>query len=244
MVNAEDVVIWSADVDEETLFSSLDREDLGLRYAKLDRAGLTRMGLSSIASVQDMGYKVFADAKIVEVPHKVVEVAQLHLDHHPWMLNTMADVWSTGLMEDLDPNKIDGLKRFADACHAAGTLPCAVSVLTSKTPEVVAKQYNGRTVHEQVGVYASVLVEAGFTDLVCSPQEVGFLRAFPDWDSLTLNTPGIREAKSDQGDQARTDTPSGAIKNGSDRLVIGTNLTEGDLVDNFNRIAAELATVK
>lgn len=239
MVNASDVVIWSADVDRDTLHRVLTG-DLPLQYIKLDRVGLTRMGLDMISEVQDRGFQVFADAKISEIPVKVLELAELHLEHKPWMLNVMAGISSTGDLHPDDYRRTEALKRFADLCHIVGTKPCAVTVLTSKSDEMVAREYNGRTSVEQVLCYAEMLLEAGFTDMVCSPLEAQMIRIDRRFDRLELNTPGVRLPGSDTRDQARVATPRWAIDVGVNRVVIGSDLTNGELLENFERIAAHL----
>lgn len=240
MTNAADVVIWSADVDEATLDRVLV-EDLPLHYVKLDRLGLTRMGLGKITEVQERGFPVFADAKIVEIPDKATDgLAGDHLVYRPWMLNCMAGISSTGFMVHDDPKQVDGLKRFADLCRAVGTRPCAVTVLTSKTEAMVDREFNGRTPIDQVLVYVEMLLEAGFTDVVCSPLEVPAIRAEPRFNGLDLNTPGIRLPDSDARDQARVNTPAAALAAGATRLVIGSDLTKGDFTQNFARVAANI----
>ncbi len=239
MVDPSEVVVWSADVDEETLDKVLG-SDIPLIYVKLDRLGLTRMGLSKIFNVKDRGFQVFADAKIIEIPDKVIEIARLHLEYRPWMLNVMAGICSTGNVEADDPKRVDALKRFADECHTAGTLPCAVTVLTSKTPSLVGNEFNQRTPEEQVLTYVEMLLDAGFTDIVCSPREAKAIRQESRFDGLTLNCPGIRLPGSSKDDQARVDTPAAAIAAGVNRLVIGRDLTNGDFNENFVRIAANL----
>lgn len=148
----------------------------------------------------------------------------------------MAGCTSTGLLEDPDPKKVDGLKRFANACHAVGTRPCGVTVLTSKENEVVASEFNGRTSIEQVLCYVEMLLACGFTDVVCSPLEISAIRAESRFDGLGLNTPGVRPAESDAGDQARTNTPEAALATGATRLVIGRPLTNGDPAENLESI--------
>jgi orotidine-5'-phosphate decarboxylase len=239
MFNASDVVIWSADVDRRTLDEVLIK-GLPLCYVKLDRLGLTRMGLDLIEAVQGRGFRVFADAKIAEIPDKVVEIARLHLDYGPWMLNVMAHICSTGEMEAEDPKKVDALKRFADLCHARGTRPCAVTVLTSKTEQMVANEFNDRTSIGQVLEYVEMLLQAGFTDVVCSPLEVAAIRAESRFDGLALNTPGVRLPGSATQDQARVDTPVTALLNGANRVVIGRDLTNGDFAANWQRIVNHL----
>ncbi len=240
---ASDVVIWSADIDEERLLEAAYTGAAGLKKIKVSRYMLTVMGLGIISRLRALGFEVFADAKIVELPGNSEDLAGLHLAHKPWMLNCMADIVSNGDMRGegrIDKKKRDGLKRFADACHAVRTRPCAVSVMTSKTPEVVAQQYNGRTPAEQVLVFAEWLVQAGFTNMVCSTEELLIIRSDPRFDFLDLDVPGIRLPGSDTRDQARIGTPRGAMEAGATDLVIGSNLTDGDLVENFARIALDL----
>jgi len=240
MIDAAEVVIWSADVDEETL-DTLLTPDFPIRLIKLDRSGLTRMGVAKISELQERGFKVFADAKIIEIPDKVIDVASIHLAHKPWMLNVMAGITSTGNFRPLtEPNELDALKRFADLCHQFGTLPCAVTVLTSKSRELVQHEFNKRTPGDQVLIYAELLLKAGFTDMVCSPQEAVAIRSEFTFDSIKLNTPGIRMPGTPKDDQSRTMTPAEAIAAGSDRLVIGRNLTKGDVFENFAAITANL----
>jgi orotidine-5'-phosphate decarboxylase len=239
MINTAEVIIWSADVDEATLDEVLV-DGCPLQYVKLDRLGLTKMQLRKIRDVQERGFSVFADAKIAEIPDKVLEVAKLHLEYRPWMLNCMANISSSGIIKHEDVKKIDGLKRFADLCLAAGTKPCAVTVLTSKTEAMVEREYNGRTPIDQVLVYVEMLLDAGFTDVVCSPLEVPAIRAEARFNKLDLNTPGIRLPESDVRDQARVNTPAAAKAAGATRLVIGSDLTNGDFAENFRRIDANL----
>lgn len=239
MTDTSEVVIWSADVPEETLDKALT-QDLPLKQVKLDRLGLTRMGLPKIAEVQALGYRVFADAKLIEVPTKIEELTKLHLEQHPWMLNIMAHACSTMEMDPTDKKHLDALKRFADLCHTAGTLPCVVTVLTSKTPETVAWEYNGRTPIEQVLAYLDLLLPAGFTDVVCSAQEAKAIRSESRFDGLDLDTPGIRLPGSDTRDQSRVMSPAEALAVLVNRLVIGQDLTEGDLLENFSRIDLHL----
>ena len=145
------------------------------------------------------------------------------------------------VLSNEDKDKVDGLKRFADACHAAGTKPCGVTVLTSKTPAVVEREFNGRTSEDQVLEYVAILLTCGFTDVVCSPKEVPIIRADSNFDALNLNTPGIRPAGTDAGDQARADTPQAALAAKADRLIIGRPITQGDPAENLAKIVASVS---
>ncbi len=234
-------IIWSADVrDEAALMRHLDGMP-DLRLVKVDRLLATEAGLGLVDRLNERGLRVFDDAKIIEIPSKVVGIASKHLAHRPWMLNCMAGVQSSGVLSDPDPDQVDGLKRFAQACHDAGTKPCGVTVLTSKRAAVVQREFNGRAAVEQVLYYVEALLESGFTDVVCSAQELAAIRAESRFDRLELNVPGIRPRGSDVGDQARVDTPLSALRAGADRLVIGRAITTGDPQQNLAGIVDEIA---
>jgi orotidine-5'-phosphate decarboxylase len=239
-INPYERIIWSADVaDGPTLMAYLEQMPK-LRIIKIDRLFVTDAGLGVIDYLTGRGLLVFDDAKIIEIPSKAVGIAQKHLAHRPWMLNCMAGVLSSSIMTHEDREKVDGLKRFADACHQVDAKPCAVTVLTSKSARVVRDEFGGRFVTEQVLYYLDILLECGFTDVVCSPKEVAAIRAERRFDGLDLNTPGIRPASNGAGDQARTDTPQAAMLAGATRLVIGRPITQGNPADNLAKIVASI----
>lgn len=243
MPDPTDPIIWSADLDGERALikalSGLKRCLLPGRIGiKLDRLFFEKKETSknTIEWVQEtLGFPVFDDAKIIEIPDKCESIAKEHLDYHPWMLNIMAGAISTRKAFDENSDKIDALKRFADVCLENGTRPCVVTVLTSKDEEAIIWEYGGGHVQKVVD-YVGLAVEFGFTDVVCSPKEIAALReAFGS--KIDINTPGVRLPGSSQDDQARTDTPYGAIKAGSTRLVIGRDISrDGSYSDNLAKI--------
>lgn len=240
---AREKIIWSADTGGMWRLMGL-LVDMGPRrpdHIKIDRLFVEsnpNPGLEIIGGLQDMGLRVFDDAKLIEVPTKAAGLTEVHLAYKPWMLNIMAHACSTGLL-DGDPKKIDGLKRFVDLCLAAGTLPCGVTVLTSKDVATIAREYNipydpndeesvAQVSIKQVLIYVEMLSECGFTDIVCSPLEVEAIRANHSWDHLMLNTPGVRMPGGDTHDQARVDTPANTIKKSGGRVVIGREITDAE----------------
>jgi orotidine-5'-phosphate decarboxylase len=229
-------LIWSADgISLEELISIIDGDFPKDSVAiKLDRLFLTKHGLSAISEVQKRGVPVFADAKIIEIPSKVDELAKLHLEQQPWMLNAMAAICNNGITLRYPGNLTgDELYQFASLCKDAGTKSCVVTVLTSKT-EDLARQEFGKSTIETVAYYAKLAVECGITDIVCSPIEAKSVR---NLGSVDINTPGVRLPESDKDDQARVMTPAKALENGATRLVIGRDLSRGGkFTENFARI--------
>lgn len=118
-------------------------------------------------------------------------------------------------------DELDVLNQFAIECKQAGTKPCVVTVLTSKTDSLAEYEYNVTT-NEVVFSYVSLAIGCGVTDIVCSPKEAEFLRQATGWpEYMRLNTPGVRLASSSKDDQERVMTPGEALFKGADRLVIG-----------------------
>lgn len=257
-------IIWSADVSKKEVLELTDPKNdkrlppgLNIKLDRLFFEDLSKKGKGIIKDLQNNGYRVFVDAKIIEIPDKCIELANKYLVHKPWMLNIMAGAISTGFFESNDVKKIDALKRFADACHKVGTRPCAVTVLTSKTDQITDREDGEfqRTCLEQVAYYVDKLINFGFTDIVCSPLEAEKIKEafgyrlkvqFNDEEHpICLNTPGVRMPQNAKGDQARVMTPAAAFEAGADRLVIGRPITEGGNFEQnlFNIINNALGAV-
>lgn len=81
--------------------------------------------------------------------------------------------------------------------------------------------------------------DCGLRGFVCSPQEVGRLKsAFPDSFFLV---PGVRPVGSGSGDQKRVGTPSQAVKDGADLIVVGRPIRDAsDPVAAAKAIADEI----
>jgi orotidine-5'-phosphate decarboxylase len=225
-------IIWSADVaTPDDVRARLTQIGHPISV-KLDRLFMRRNGSAAdelCRAFGQEGIQVFNDAKIIEIPSKVEELAKLEIElNQPWMLNCMAGVLSTGLAvaaTEVERDKIDGLKLFADVCKEAGVRSCAVTVLTSKTDEIVHYEFGAEATADQVLYYVERLEWFGFTDIVCSPKEAEMIRLNPKFDHLELNTPGIRRPQDPPDDQGRTMTPSEAVSKGVNRVVIGRPIT-------------------
>lgn len=132
----------------------------------------------------------------------------------------------------------------AEAAAAAGIPPptaLAVSVLTSHDDADLERIGLAGPCASAVSRLAALAREAGAGGIVCSPLEVRRIRA--EFPHGTLVVPGIRPAGDGtrHDDQARTATPSRAVADGADRLVIGRPITRAqDPVAAAVSIALEL----
>ncbi|MOA39739.1 Orotidine 5'-phosphate decarboxylase [compost metagenome] len=80
------------------------------------------------------------------------------------------------------------------------------------------------TVEEAVLRYAQLTRAAGLDGVVASPSEVAAIKAACGADFQTV-TPGIRPKGADVNDQSRIMTPSEALRQGTDYMVIGRPIT-------------------
>ena len=101
----------------------------------------------------------------------------------------------------------------------------AVTLLTSMDAAQVAAIGLKRTPREEVESLALMGLASGIHGFVCSPEEVGTLRALTG-PATTLVIPGIRPAGAAVGDQKRIATPADALRNGASKLVVGRPITQ------------------
>jgi orotidine-5'-phosphate decarboxylase len=83
--------------------------------------------------------------------------------------------------------------------------------------------------------------ESGLDGVVCSPEEIGAIRAACGREFL-LVVPGVRPAGAEKGDQKRVASPGEALAAGADLLVVGRPiLAAPDRVAAARAIVAEMA---
>lgn len=111
---------------------------------------------------------------------------------------------------------------------AADALPetrvTAVTILTSMDEVALRSVGIADTPLDAAVRLALLAVGAGARAIVCSPLEVGAIRAVVPGD-IVLITPGVRPAGADAGDQKRIATPQQALADGADLVVIGRPIT-------------------
>ncbi len=152
------------------------------------------------------GKRVFLDGKLHDIDNTVAGAVR-----------SILSVGATFLTLHAYP------KTMAAAVAARGDAPLAllaVTVLTAFDDADLAEAGYHAGVAETVAMRAAQAKAAGVDGIVCSPREVGALRALVGPDVL-LVTPGVRPAGSAAGDQKRVATPADAIRSGADMIVVG-----------------------
>jgi len=101
----------------------------------------------------------------------------------------------------------------------------AVTVLTSMDRRALFEVGISQDPVNQAVLLAGLARQAGLDGVVASPQEVGPIRKHIDGADFLIVTPGVRPAGSAAGDQKRVGSPSQAIRDGADYIVIGRPIT-------------------
>ena len=112
-----------------------------------------------------------------------------------------------------------------------------VTTLTSLDNKDLKSIGHKRSLKDIVTFQAKLATKAKLDAIVCSPHEVKFVRKFFKKEIIT---PGIR-ISSKLNDQKRVMNPKLAFKQGSDWLVMGRDLTNGNIKSNFKKLSDHLS---
>ncbi len=203
-------------------------------HAKWVKVGMTlyyAQGPAIVDAFHEMGFKVFVDLKLHDIPHQVQGAAAA-------IAATGADlmtIHATGAAPMMQA-AMEGAKQAGEG----RPIVCAVTVLTSMNAENLASIGVDSEPAQQVERLARLVKEAGVDGVVCSPQEAANLRAILGPEAAIV-TPGVRPAGAALGDQQRVATPRAAFEAGASHLVIGRPITAApDPVQAFESICSEL----
>jgi orotidine-5'-phosphate decarboxylase len=179
-------------------------------FAKIGLELFTREGPDAVRQVRGAGVDVFLDLKLHDIPETVeravasacalgVRLLTIHCSGGPAMI-----------------------ERAVKRCdsEATGLRLLGVTVLTSLDSSDLAAVGVPSSPADQALRLARLASSHGLRGFVCSPKEVAALRAALGLDA-TLVTPGIRLAGAESHDQKRAATPTAAILDGADILVVG-----------------------
>ena len=134
-------------------------------------------------------------------------------------------------------NGLDALVSANEEAKKINIKLLGVSVLTSFSNDDLEKLGFKCDLEEQVKKLVRIAVKANLYGVICSPLEGDMIKKISP--SLKCFTPGIRLDKNND-DQKRTMSANDAIKAGSDCLIIGRPITEGDPQANIKKIISSI----
>ena len=203
-----------------------------LRWVKIGLQMFTAYGPDYVRAVAGLGFNVFLDLKLHDIPNTVAKAVE-SLAPLPIHMLTLHCAGGSEMMR---------AALAAQQKHNPQLLLLGVTVLTSMDSSGL--QEIGVTVPsaEQVTRLGQLAATAGLRGLVCSPLEVALLRQqLPA--AMQLITPGIRPAhEAGTDDQKRVMTPANAAQAGSSYIVVGRPILQAaDPAAAALAILAELA---
>ncbi len=188
-------------------------------------------GPQIVRDLRALGFKVFVDLKLNDIPHQVRGACRILVRNGADMITVHAS-GGRAMLEAAAEEVAAAAAKFRVPKPAL----VAVTVLTSLDDDALAELGCVRTAAEQVAALAAIARDAGCDGVVCSPEEAAAMRALLGEEAYVV-TPGVRPAWADAADQARVATPAEAIEAGASHLVIGRPITSAaNPVDAVRRI--------
>ena len=203
--------------DRESALDMLTKLRGNLEWAKIGLQMYLAYGSDFVREVADMGFKIFLDLKLYDIPNTVASAIK-SLKGLPI---SMLTIHTSGGRE---------MMKFAlDAAKETNPdlLLLGVTVLTSFNEDGLAETGVSLPPAKQVEHLAKLAVDCGMKGLVCSPLEIEALRKILPED-VKLVTPGIRPAGSDANEQKRIMTPALASEIGSSYIVVGRPILKAE----------------
>ncbi len=178
-------------------------------WLKVGFRSYIRDGYPFIKELQNLGFKIFLDLKLYDIPNTMAdaaeEIAKMGVD----MFNIHASSGKIAMK-----TVMDRLNKFEKR-----PLVLAVTVLTSFDEETFEEIYE-KPILQKATEFAKMSYEFGLDGVVCSAFESLDIKDITNDNFITL-TPGIRPFGEDKGDQKRVADIEFAKKAKVDFIVVG-----------------------
>lgn len=222
--NIKEMIVLALDVDtlEEAKKMILELKD----YVGIFKVGLqlyTQNGNEIIDFMNEQGLEFFLDVKLLDIPNTVAKASENIVKRGASFFN----IHTLGGSEMMKAC-VKSAKDCAKELGQKEPLILGVTVLTSISDEVLNNELE---IEKNASVYvlklAKLAKDSGLDGVVASVWEAKRIKEICGNDFKVL-CPGIRPEWSLKNDQKRAATPSVAIKDGADYLVIGRAVTSAD----------------
>lgn len=215
-----DKIIVALDLPDEAAALEVARALKGrAAWVKVGMTLFYAQGPEIVRELRALGFKVFVDLKLNDIPHQVRGACRTLVRQGADMITVHAS-GGRAMLTAAAEEVASSAERF----RVRKPVLVAVTVLTSLDDASLAEVGCPATVAEQVSKLAALSRECGCDGVVCSPGEAAAMRALLG-DVAYVVTPGVRPAWAEVGDQARVATPREAIDAGASHLVIGRPIT-------------------
>jgi orotidine-5'-phosphate decarboxylase len=202
----------------ELIHKDISGIKIGLQY-------ITQRSPKEIRELSKFKKPIFYDGKFFDIKNTLVESIK--------SLKTLNVSFAT-------VHLLNGSESLIAANKAAKEINVnllGVSVLTSFDDKDLESLGFNNKVEDQVKKLIKIAIQANLYGVICSPLEVKMIKEIAP--NLKCFTPGIR-MKAKKNDQKRTMNANEAIKEGSDYLIIGRPITEGNPKENIKNILSSI----
>lgn len=176
-------------------------------------------GPAIIAALKEMGYGIFLDLKLHDIPNTVKSAMEVLASFGVDLVNVHAAGGKT-MMEAA----LEGLDRGTPVGEQRPSLIAVTQLTSTDERQVREEQLIEVPLEQSVLHYAKLASQAGLDGVVCSVHEAAAI-AEACGNAFLKVTPGIRLADGDVHDQKRIATPETARLEGSTHIVVGRAIT-------------------
>lgn len=194
--------------------SFLERLDRATKYVKIGPRLYALGGTAFAREIIDMGYELFLDLKLHDIPNTVASAVEPLSEIGLWALTLHTSggyemMARSVAMRDKTKSKMKLL---------------GITVLTSLGGELWSDVHPGSKMEEALTGRANTAQRAGMDGIVCSPLDLSLLAGRAE--KLLRVVPGIRAHKVSTEDQSRVATAKEAAEAGASYIVVGRPILE------------------
>ncbi len=202
-------------------WESMERAAQALRgeveTVKVGMEAYAAMGPKVIDYLKGLGYGVFVDLKLLDIPRTVGRAVGALVERGADLL-TLHCLGGSAMLR--------AAREARDtAAGAGGAKLLGVTVLTSLGESDLEETGISPGVESQVLRLAGLAASAGLDGVVASARELEGLRGLLGGEAVIV-VPGIRPAGDAVGDQVRVETPETALRRGATYIVVGRPILE------------------
>mgnify|MGYP001245076782 CR=1 FL=1 len=214
----ETELILALDCEDKSKALKILRDLRGnLLWVKIGLQMFTAEGLALVDTIHAMGFKIFLDLKLHDIPNTVAKSIQ-SLSKSPIDMITI---------HALGGHEMCLYAVEARNLYSPNLRLLAVTILTSMNQDQMHSMNIVAELKTQVLDLAKLSLSTGIDGVVSSPQELGVLRKNIGEDPLIV-CPGIRPKGSSYDEQKRVMSPHEACSMGADFIVVGRPILMSD----------------
>lgn len=214
MIKQNNVVIVPLDVPNLSAAIALVDALPEVNFWKVGLELFVATGAEILKYLKKQKKQIFLDLKFHDIPNTVAGACRSAKEYEVDLLTMHATAGT------------EAMQRAKEALGDSPTKLIAITVLTSLSPQNLRDDLKvSIDLQAFAQQMASLAKQSGLDGAVCSPHEAKILREI-NGKEFTLVCPGVRPTWTQTGDQQRIMTPSDAIRQGANHLVIGRPITK------------------